>query len=641
MAAGTRLDIAGLLHALKILPAPLCALAALAACSVSADKARTADAPVVGEMAEAPSAEDGDRMLLWGDTHVHSSNSVDAFGSGFDSVDVDSAYRFARGLPVIFPRTGQRVQIDRPLDFMVMADHAVGLSASTRLRARDPAIMKLPIAKRLLEIFENQGGQALTLAQMFGAGLTKEEWRQYREQIYSDDFLATSWAGQVAAAERHNRPGTFTALIGWEWTSAPNARNLHRVVFTNVGGETADEFIPFANYMSEKPEDLWAYFERTKAMTGADFVALPHNPNMSGGRMFELTDMDGNPFDAAYATARQKWEPAVEITQVKGTSETHPVLSPNDEFAGFELFNELLSGEVTPVSPGSYVRSGLLRGLAEERRIGVNPFKYGIIGSSDSHTGLSSQREDNFFGKMGDDFLPRERFGPGKVTIPFPSPEMSAAGLAGVWADRNDRQAIFEAFRRREVYGTSGPRMKVRLFAGHGFSASDVRAKDYAAIGYRKGVPMGGTLMREAGGSPPQLAIRAVKDPDAANLDRVQVVKGWLGADGKMHEKVFNVAWAGDRALRPDGSLPPVGNSVDIDRARYTNTIGAPELVALWADPQFDPAQAAFYYVRVLQIPTPRQHVFDALALQIDPRTIDLPATIQERAWTSPVWYRP
>ncbi|WP_126174120.1 DUF3604 domain-containing protein [Altericroceibacterium xinjiangense] len=641
MAAGTRLDLSGILHPLKRLSAPFCALAALSACSGSVDEGRAVQDSFVAETAPAPALKDGDRMLLWGDTHVHSINSVDAFGSGLAAADIDTAYRFARGLPVIFPKTGHRVQIDRPLDFIVMADHALGLAASTRLTARDAAMMKLPITKRLLAILTEQGGEALTRAQMFGAGLSEEEWRQYREQIYTTEFLAASWEGQVAAAERHNRPGRFTALIGWEWTSAPSARNLHRVVFTNSDGKTARKFIPFASYMSEKPEDLWAYFERTKAMTGADFVALPHNSNMSGGRMFELTDMDGNPFDADYARARQKWEPAVEITQYKGTSETHPALSPRDEFADFELRDTLLDGKVTAASPGSYVRSGLLRGLAEERRIGVNPFKYGIIGSTDSHTGLASVRENDFFGKVGEDYLPRERIGPKQAVVPFAATEMSASGLAAVWSDRNDRQAIFDAFRRREVYGTSGPRMKVRLFAGHGFSRSDVAAKDFAASGYRKGVPMGGTLLRGAAGAPPQLAIRAVKDPDAAHLDRVQVVKGWVDAQGKMHEKIFNVAWSGKRALRADGSLPPVGNTVDIDKAGYTNTIGAPELSTLWTDPEFDPAQLAFYYVRVLQIPTPRQHVFDAVALRIDPRTIDLPPTIQERAWTSPVWYRP
>jgi len=617
-------------------------LSALAACTQAVEPSPDAQDALLARSAAVDAPVSGDRVLLWGDTHVHSINSIDAFGTGFASADIDTAYRFARGLPVVFPKTGQKVQIDRPLDFMVMADHAVSLSASTRLLAREEGIMRLPIARRLLEIFAEQGGQALTRAQMFGAGLTEEEWRAYRGQIYTPEFLATSWSGQIAAAERHNRPGTFTALIGWEWTSAPGGRNLHRVVFTNVDGQVADQFIPFANYMSDQPEDLWAFLGQTKARTGADFVALPHNSNLSDGRMFELIDMEGKSFDAAYATARQLWEPVVEVTQYKGTSETHPALSPRDEFADFELRDRLLTGDPIEPSPGSYVRSALLLGLAEEMRIGVNPFKYGMVGSTDSHTGLSSQEEDDFFGKMGEDYLPRERVGPNaSTTVAFPAAEMSAGGLAAVWADRNDRQALFEAFRRREVYGTTGPRMAVRLFAGHGFNQADVRARDYAKIGYRKGVPMGGTLIRRSDGAAPQLAIRAVKDPDAAHLDRVQVVKGWVAADGSLQEKVFNVAWSGNRTLRADGTLPAVGNSVDLSTGRYTNTIGAAELTTLWTDPEFDPGRPAFYYVRVLQIPTPRHHLFDALAMGLDPRSMDLPPTLQERAWTSPVWYRP
>jgi hypothetical protein len=626
---------------LRALLAAAMSFSSLTACTPAVEPTADAqDAMLAGSpAADVPAS--GDRLLLWGDTHVHSINSIDAFGTGLASADIDTAYRFARGLPVIFPKTAQKVQIDRPLDFMVLADHAVGMSASTRLMARDEGIMRLPIARRLLEIFTEKGGQALTRAQMFGAGLTEEEWRQYREQIYTREFLATSWSGQVAAAERHNRPGTFTALIGWEWTSAPGGRNLHRVVFTNVDGDVADQFIPFANYMSDRPEDLWAYLAQTKARTGADFVALPHNSNLSDGRMFELVDMDGKSFDAAYATARQLWEPVVEVTQYKGTSETNPALSPRDEFADFELRDRLLTGDPTVPSPSSYVRSALLLGLKEEMRLGVNPFKFGLIGASDSHTGLSSQEESDFFGKMGEDYLPRERVGPGALPISFPAAEMSASGLAGVWADRNDRQSLFEAFRRREVYGTTGPRMAVRLFAGHGFQGADVTSRDYAKIGYRKGVPMGGTLIRRADGAAPQLAIRAVKDPDAAHLDRVQVVKGWVAADGSLQEKVFNVVWSGKRALRTDGTLPSVGNSVDLSTGRYTNSIGAAELTTLWTDPEFDPARPAFYYVRVLQIPTPRHHVFDALAMGLDPRSMDLPPTIQERAWTSPVWYRP
>lgn len=636
------MDIARILH-----PVSRSALA-LATFAIGLASCTQADAPQhsaanAAEPAQASAAPAGgaDRVLLWGDTHVHTRNSIDAYASGIGSTDIDTAYRFARGVPVVFPRTGQKVQIDRPLDFVVIADHDVSHSASVRLEQREPGMMNLPIARRLLEILQKDGGQALTRAQMFGAGLTPQEWTDYKAQVYTNEFLQTSWAGQVAAAEKYNEPGKFTALIGWEWTSAPDGRNLHRVVFTNVDGDQARKFVPFSNWMSSRPEDLWSYFEQTKARTGADFLAIPHNSNLSDGRMFAMMDSDGNPFSAAYAERRSAWEPVVEISQSKGTAETHPQLSPNDEFAGFELRNMLLSGAPTAVTPGSYVRPALLAGLAEEQRMGRNPFHLGIVGSTDTHTGLSTLQESDFYGKMGEDFLPGERFGPNRKAIVFPASEMSASGLAAVWADHNDRQSLFDAFRRREVYGTSGTRMSVRLFAGSGFTQSDLMSRDFAAIGYRKGVPMGGTLAPLRGQAAPQFMIRAVKDSVGANLDRVQVVKGWVDAAGKTHEKVFDVAWSGGRTIGRDGKLPAVGNTVDIHRARYTNSIGAPELTVLWKDPEFDPARGAFYYVRVLEIPTPRQHLFDALAMGIDPLSLPLPPTIQERAWSSPVWYRP
>lgn len=638
MAAGTRLVLARLLHAVK---APLllgCGALALSACQqAEAVSTAASDATAaVSAMAEAPA---DDRVLLWGDTHVHSINSIDAFSSGLANADVDSGYRFARGMPVIFPRTGQRVQIDRPLDFMVMADHAVSLSVSRRIADGDERILQYPIARRLQEIFQTEGGRALTVATMFQAGLTDEEREAYLRDMNSPEVLGASWADQVAAAERNNVPGTFTALIGWEWTYAPEGRNMHRVVFTNVDGDVANRFLPFANYQAEGPEDLYAFFEETLARTGADFVAIPHNSNLSDGRMFELVDKGGNAFDADYARTRNRWERVVEVSQYKGSSETHPVLSPNDEFADYELRNMLLTGVPTEVQEGSYLRSALLLGLGEQARIGVNPFEYGMIGASDSHTAFSSLEEDNFIGKMGEDYLPRDRLGPDKATIIFPAAQMSASGLAGVWADRNDRQSLFDAFRRREVYGTSGPRMKLRVFAGYDFVSSDLARADYAASAYRRGVPMGGTLLPGAGAAP-RLLIHAVKDPEGANLDRVQVVKGWRDAAGELHEKIFNVAWSSGRALRADGSLASVGNTVDLTTARYTNTIGTDELATVWTDPEFDAGEDAFYYVRVLEIPTPRHHLFDALALGIDPATIDITPTIQERAWSSPIWYR-
>ena len=610
---------------------------ALAACS------RADEAPPPAQdaaVAAAAAPEGGDRQLLWGDTHVHTNNSVDAFMSGAANADIDTAYRYARGLPVINPRTGARVRIDRPYDFIVIADHAENLAISNRVVQREPRILGTASGRKLREILDTQNGRAITSALMGGAGLSAEERERQSAEMTAPEVLQAGWEGQVAAAERHNRPGEFTAMIGWEWTSTPDMRNLHRVVFTDADGDVARRFVPFANYMSDRPEDLWAFFEETKARTGADFVAMPHNSNLSDGRMFRLTDSDGSAFTAAYAGRRAAWEPVTEITQYKGSSETHPALAPRDEFAGFELRNMLLTGVRTEVSSGSYVRSALLAGLAEEQRLGVNPFRLGIIGSTDTHTGFSSVLEEGFLGKLGEDQLPRERLGPDKAPIIFPAAEMSASGLAGVWADRNDRRAIFDAFRRREVYGTSGPRIALRLFAGYGFAEGDEKARDFAALGYRLGVPMGGQLAPSRGAAP-VLVIRAVKDPDTAGLDRIQVVKGWVDARGQVHETIYDVAWSGHRVRRSDGTLPPLASRIDVARARNDLAAGAAELTAFWRDPEFDAARPAFYYVRVLQAPTLRHHVYDALALGIDPAALDLPPTIHERAWSSPVWYRP
>ncbi len=449
-----------------------------------------------------------------------------------------------------------------------------------------------------------------------------------------------AWNAEAAAADRYNEPGKFTAFVGWEWTSSPNIRNLHRVVMTDTDGVTARQFLPYNYYQSERPEDLWRFLEQTKARTGVDFLAMPHNSNLSEGLMFALTDSDGKPFTAQYARTRQAWEPVAEIAQYKGTSETDPALSPNDEFAGFELRNALLTGQAIKPMAGSYVRTALMRGLAEEQRIGVNPFKLGIGGATDTHTGFSTVREEAFLGKMGEDVLPSERIGDNLPPVPFHAAEMSAAGLTGAWADHNDRKSIFAAFRRREVYGTSGPRMSVRLFAGYGFARGDENARDFGAMGYRKGVPMGGQLAPSTGAAP-QFVIRAAKDPRAAGLDRVQVVKGWVDAAGNTHEKIFDVAWSGNRRIGADGKLPAVANPVDKVHWRNDWNAGASELATFWSDPQFDPKQRAFYYVRVLQVPTIRQHVYDALALGIDPETLRFPTTLQERAWSSPVWYAP
>jgi hypothetical protein len=416
------------------------------------------------------------------------------------------------------------------------------------------------------------------------------------------------------------------------------------VVITTANGEQARQFYPFGSDKSQYPEDLWAWLEKTSKLTGAEFVAIPHNSNVSKGYMFSETTLRGQPITVDYARTRMAWEPVVEVTQIKGDSETHPTLSPEDPFAAFEPFNFYLQRGDEEYKPGvgDFIRSGLRRGLDIQERVGINPYKFGLIGSTDSHTGLSTAEESNFWGKMAVDSTPETK-SPGVIGGRGACGwDMSASGLAAVWATENTRQGIFSAFKRREVYATTGPRVRVRFFGGWSFDPHAADAEDLAEIGYAQGVPMGGDLKRPAvaGESKIQFLVRAVKDPKDANLDRIQIVKGWLDRKGKTHERVFDVAWSYDRQLDAHGRLPAVGDTVNREMPHYTNTVGSPELSTLWVDPSFDPGERAFYYVRVLQIPTPRHSLYDAVALRMDPPK-EWPAVIQERAYTSPIWYTP
>ncbi len=617
--------------------------------------------------------------LLWGDTHLHTNLSTDAYFLGNHSADADTAYRFAKGEPVIHPYHRAKVQLATPLDFLAVTDHAGMLGTPySLLTLKDPRLAKTRLGKRLIEL--NDAGRsedafglfimAINLVDMDDADRppkvtiwTALRWRiadlfskpdlQARAirwlssdptliaDLKNDEISSTHWHSIIDAAERHNDPGKFTTLIGWEYTPTPDGANLHRIVFTPEDGETAKKFLPFSSLESPNPEDLWQWLGETKASTGADFISIPHNSNISKAKMFARTTYEGDPIDEGYARLRSTWEQVAEVTQIKGTSETHPLLSPDDEFAGFEFFNRLIEARPDAqheptVTEADYVRSALKTGLEFEKTLGVNPYKLGMIGATDSHSGLASAEEDNFMGKMAVDSIPenKER-GLGQVS----GWEMSASGLAGVWARENTRAEIAAAFKRREVYGTTGPRMAVRFFGGYGFEESDLAARDLTSPGYAKGVPMGGDLAA-ANGMAPSFLVQAVKDPKNANLDRVQIVKGWLGEDGKTHEKVFDVVWSGDRATDSQGKISPVGDTVNHKTGRYTNSIGAPELIAIWQDPEFDPDERAFYYVRVLQIPTPRNSLYDSIALQADPPEGEA-EVIQERAYTSPIWYTP
>lgn len=569
--------------------------------------------------------------LYWGDTHLHTNNSTDAYSTGNWSADPDTAYRFAKGLPVLHPSLRTRVQIKRPLDFLVVSDHAEQLGLQAQVMKGNPVLLSTPWGKALRAGLEQNRQTGMR-------GLSAADRQQMNQDMTKPAFRQGTWEAQVDAAERHNDPGKFSTFAGWEWTVHPGGKNLHRVVFTSADGATAKKFLPFNANDSQRPEDLWQWLEKTKAQTGADFIAIPHNANLSGGLMFDMVDSSGRSITAEYARTRMRWEPVMEVTQVKGTSEVHPELSPNDEFAEFEIRRKLLAGAPTPSNKADYARSALLRGLEIEQSAGANPYKFGLIGSSDSHTGLSSVEEDDFLGKLASDALPEVRQ---KQAVIFPAWEMSAGGIAGVWAASNTREALMAAFKRKEVYATTGPRISLRVFGGFSFVPADANARDIASVGYSKGIPMGGDLSNAPRGRAPSFLIHAAKDPISGNLDRVQVVKGWLDAAGQTHERIYDVVWSGNRKPSAGGKLPPVGNTVDIQKAAYTNTIGAAQLAKVWTDPDFNPTHRAFYYVRVLEIPTPRHTVYDALALGIDVKSTGQPAAIQERAYSSPIWYTP
>ncbi len=589
-------------------------------------------AAIAAGLAAAPAAQAQDTQLYWGDTHVHTSTSVDAYAVEDYFTGPEEAYRFARGIPVLHTRLQNKVQIDRPLDFMVVADHAERMRLQVNILEAIPPIQGLPGLEEAIQTVRETPRQTMGPVEQF---LSPE----LAEAIVSDEVRGYSWEQQIAAAERNNIPGVFTTFAGWEWTRNPGG-NLHRVVFTPDGPDITRQFFPFSSDDGPDPEDLWNWLDQTSEATGARFVAIPHNSNLSNGRMFSDVDSEGRPLDVSYARQRARWETVMEITQVKGTSEVDPVLSPNDEFANFEIHRALLIGGIAEPDEADYARSALKRGLGFAAELGVNPFKVGFIGSSDSHTGLAESDEANFWGKTVRDTLPAERLNADPNTF-FATWTMSASGMAAVWATENSRDAIAAAFQRREVYGTSGPRMVVRVFGGFGFSPEDARASDIAATGYAGGVPMGGDLTEAPAGAAPSFLVHAAKDPEGANLDRIQMVKGWLDAEGNQQEKVFDIVWSGDREVGGDGKLPPVGDTVDRSTALYENSIGAAQLATVWTDPEFDPDVLAFYYVRVLEIPTPRHSLYDAVALGVDPAETGQPEVIQERAWASPIWYTP
>ncbi len=604
-------------------------------------------------LAEPDTAASEQSQLFWGDTHLHTNNSFDAFLNRNMTADPATAYRYAKGLPVIHPFHRARVQIETPLDFLVIADHAEYLGVIRHIVEKGIPREGLGLIDRIVAwraqglirgaVEDDEGGALFTSFLPDTQDVETAAANPPKAAIPNAEIMQrTTWQEAIQIADAHNQPGTFTALIGWEWSSIPAGANLHRVVFTSSDASVASQYQPWSSADSMYPEDLWAWLDETSKQTGAEFVAIPHNSNISKGYMFGETSLRGEPIGPEYAQTRARWEPVVEATQIKGDSETHPVVSPDDPFADFETYTHYIQQNPPPYEPGAgdYVRSALLRGLAIEEKIGFNPYRFGLIGSTDAHSGVPSAEEPNFWGKMARDSIPENKQTTRRGVEGPTGWTMSASGLAAVWAPENTRGALLEAFRRREVYATTGPRIVVRVFGGWNFGAADAEAPQLAEVGYAGGVPMGADLPAREGDGAPRFLVHAAKDPKSAHLDRVQMVKGWIDAAGATHEHVHDLVWSGDRVANVSGSVPAVGNTVDTETGTYTNDLGAATLAAVWEDPAFDPSQNAFYYVRVLEIPTPRHSVGDALALGLDPKAIEGPWWIQERAYTSPIWYR-
>ena len=612
--------------------------------------------------------EDFPRNVYFGDTHVHSSWSADAGNMGNRRIGPDEVYRFARG-ETVTAHNGQPVRLKRPLDFFLLSDHAEYLGVMNMLDEDDEVLLATETGRRWSKWRKN--GEHMKVFAEFGVALL-----QGVDAIRSDAVEETNWSRVVANADRWNEPGKFTAFIGYEWTSTPGGKNLHRNVIIADDASRAGQVIPTSSVKNPTPESLWAWMGEYEAKTGGRVLAIPHNSNVSGGLMFALKDSEGAALTRAYAEERARREPLVEVTQYKGDSEAHSFLSPNDEFADYETWDRGalgLAGHEDAYYEFEYARPALKNGLVLEAEVGVNPFKFGLIGSTDAHTGLATAGEDNFWGKstrteaaperwktplfpeppegsvdpsdMPDEVL--EAFAEQSEAIQWYEWEMAASGYAAVWATENTRAAIFDAMRRRETYATTGPRMTVRFFGSFGFEEGDEATPDLAKLGYEKGVPMGGDLTAadraKARGwrKAPTFLVAALRDPEGANLDRVQIVKGWVDGRGRKQERIYDVAVSGDRHIGRKGRAEGVvGSTVDVESATWTNTIGANSLTAFWKDPDFDADERAFYYVRVIEIPKPRWTAYDAKVFGTE-MPAEVPMTTQDRAYTSPIWYTP
>jgi hypothetical protein len=594
------------------------------------------------------------RNVYWGDTHLHTNYSPDANLAGNASLDPAAAYRFARG-ETVTGMSGKPARLDRALDFLVVADHAEYLGLMPLIREGDERVVNTKWGAHLAEGLAKGG---------VDAGIAFFEFAEVGFQVGGDpalnreEFLRPPWERNNEMADAANTPGMFTAFIGFEWSSAPAGDNLHRVVIFRDDADKANQVMPFSAIDSDDPEDLWKYLTRYEESTGGKALAIPHNGNVSGGLMFTDRRANGEMLDESYARERARWEPLYEVTQNFGDGEAHPLLSPDDEFADFETWDNanLIGQNNNPEGKKTlemlrheYGREALKLGLRHQQNLGVNPFKYGFVGGTDMHTAMSTSDESNFWGKTS-----LHEPSPDRLEIPLIASktnpdwttwgwQMTASGYVGVWSVENSREALFDAMMRKETYATTGPRMTIRFFGGWDFTDSDIRHPDIAQVGYRKGVPMGGDLIGgdKDGRDGPAFLISVLKDPIGANLDRVQVIKGWVDANGKTHERIYDVAVSDGRIIDNDGRCKtPVGNTVVEEKASYENSIGAVQLTARWEDPDFDPELKVFYYVRAIEIPTPRWPAYDIkyLGAKPDPK---YQLITQERAYTSAIWYTP
>ena len=580
--------------------------------------------------------------LYWGDTHVHTYLSSDAFATG-TTITSDQAYRFAKG-ERIKANGGQYASIRTPLDFIMIADHAEDLGAFAALSSTKSIIEDQKVAEQLLDQLKK-----LPKPSELVNAENKNKFKSLQNELIqskglkqtkfnlSQEFKRDIWSEVINEAERHYQPGKFTTFVGYEY-SATEGGMAHRNVMFSGSPKQTGSIIPFSALESQDPEDLWKFLTKYKEESGDDVITIPHNTNLSNGQFFKNETFKNTPFSYDYLQVRTEFEPIIEVTQFKGDSETHPLISPDDSYANFERgwFDTLNRarddslGVKIDKAERSHARSVLKKGLTIKKEFGVNPFKFGVIGSTDTHTGLSTAEEDNFWGKMAYEE-------PSQYRAMGMTMNMGASGLAAVWATDNTRESIFSSIRRKEVYATTGTRISLRFFGGWSFTKTDIDKANFSEIGYQKGVPMGGDLYRISEKRPPSFLVVASKDPMEANLDRIQVIKGWQDESGLLHEKVYDLVVA-PRANKCSNKIKDNCSLAAYTAGSYSDQDGSETLQAFWQDPEFNENEYSFYYVRVLQVPTPRWNTYDYATYGEGELK---PQTIQERAYSSPIWYRP